>query len=319
MDELRQEYRAILEGLLDGAGEVAFLQAYDFARRCMREGLAPDDVMALHVQLVEGELAHHPDAAARTQGLLLEIIVAFSLNYRQALEDLERTNRELASTSRFKSRMLSMVAHDLTNHVTAIKLLARASQRGAAPELQDRLQHMLDVVDDEEHLIANLLDISRIDTGRLQLNVQPFCLMEILQRSVTRARKTTTSHVFSLQGPDPPVLADRVRIQQVVDNIIANAVKYSPDGGPIDVTTAVDGARLAVEVRDRGLGIAPEDQEHLFEPFFRSNRVQAGGIPGSGLGLAIVKSLMTMLDGTVAVESTPGEGTTVRITLPLAP
>ena len=319
IESLKEEYRSIVAAQLAGEGESAVLHAYEFARKCMRAGLAPDDLVSLHMELVEKEAAGS-SAVSRTQALLLEIVVAFSLSYRQTAEELERANRDLEKISSFKTRMLSMVAHDLTNHIIAIKLLVSATLREARePALRERLSHVLGTVEDQQTLIANLLDMSHIESGKLQLDIQPVSLMEIIGRSVERTRKTTSAHTFKVQGTALQVLADRAKTQQIFENLLGNAVKYSPEGGTISIHVYSAGSSVAVDLQDQGMGISADELPNLFEPFYRGADAERTNIAGTGLGLAIVRSLIDLQKGTIDVESTPGKGSRFRFTLPMAP
>lgn len=319
IESLKEEYRGIVASHLAGEGESAVLHAYEFARKCMRAGLAPDDLVSLHMELVENEVAGS-SAAGRTQALLLEIVVAFSLSYRQAVEELERANQDLEKISSFKTRMLSMVAHDLTNHIIAIKLLVGATMREARePALRERLTHVMSTIDDQQTLIANLLDMSHIESGKLQLDIRPVSLMEIIGRSVERMRKTTSAHTFKVQGTALQVMADRAKTQQIFENLLGNAVKYSPEGGTISIHVYPAGSSVAVELQDQGLGIAADELPNLFEPFYRGAGAERTSIAGTGLGLAIVRSLIDLQKGTIEVESTLGKGSRFRFTLPQAP
>lgn len=320
-ETLKAEYRSILQDYLSGAGEVAVLRAYDFARNCLRSGLAPDDVMEYHVDLVEGDFDPELDvnAKARAQSLFLEVVMAFSLGYRQTLEELERSNHELARVSQFKSRMLSMVAHDLTNHMTAIKIFAGGIAKSAEGVFGRYAQNILEVLKDQEELVQNLLDIGRIDTGRLYLSIMSQPLMAHIERVVDRISKTTARHTFSVIGTEVRVLADPSKLHQVLENLVGNAVKYSPDGGPVDVVVRREGGQAMVDIRDKGLGIADEDLPHVFEAFYRGSAAEGSTIRGSGLGLSIVRSLIQLQGGTISAESRRGEGTTMRFTLPIAP
>lgn len=319
-ETLRAEYASILSDHMAGAGEAAEMRAYDFARRCLRGGLAPDDVLEFHVDLVEDLVDGGDEAAvrARAQSLFIEVVMAFSLGYRQTLEELEHSNRELASVSQFKSRMLSMVAHDLTNHMTAIKIFAGSIAQRSEGSVQSHAQNILEVIADQEMLVQNLLDIGRIDTGRLQLVLVSLPLLTLIERAVTRISRTSTRHVFSVVGSDVRVRADQAKVLQILENVIGNAVKYAPEGGPVDVAVRVEGGLAVVEVRDCGLGISPEDLPHVFEPFYRGNRAEDTSIRGTGLGLSIVRSLVKLHGGSISADSVPGEGTTVRFSLPLA-
>jgi signal transduction histidine kinase len=278
-------------------------------------------VVEFHIDLIEGTEAaeQSPDTPRkRAQSLLLEVVMAFSLGYRLTLEELEHSNQELAQVSRFKSRMLSMVAHDLTNHITAIKIFATGIAHQEDGSIGRYAQNILEVIKDQEVLIQNLLDIGRIDTGRLQLTISPQPLMTLIERAVNRLSRTSTTHSFSIVGGAVHVLADRAKLQQVLDNLIGNAVKYSPEGGAVEVVVDPGPDLVTVEVRDHGMGIEAADLPHIFEPFYRGSIASHSSINGTGLGLSIVKSLVVLQGGTIQLDSVVGQGTTVRFTLPLA-
>ncbi|MHB2018514.1 MAG: ATP-binding protein [Candidatus Xenobia bacterium] len=320
-EDLQAQYEAILDAHLSGAGESASLEAYDFARMCMREGLAPEDIMALHLNRLERERdpVQRHKMEARGQELLIQVVMAFSLHYQQALRELESTNQELETASRFKTRMLSMVAHDLTNHIVAARLVTQALARGGKDgEQQRRIESLVQIIDDEEELIKNLLDIGRIESGRLDLDIEPLDLMQLIERSLARARTTTTRHDFSVSGPRSlMVMADRSKTQQVLDNLIGNAVKYSPLGGTVKITVGTRNREAEMAIEDQGLGIVAEDLPHIFEPFYRG-RMSHGDIKGTGLGLAIVRSLLRLQRGSIDAEQAAGGGSIFRFTLPLA-
>jgi hypothetical protein len=117
--------------------------------------------------------------------------------------------------------------------------------------------------------------------------------------------------------PVPAIVGDRGRLAQVLDNLISNALKFTPEGGTVEVRTRADDEHAMLEVSDTGIGISPEDQPRLFERFFRSSKADEQAIPGTGLGLAIVKAIVEAHSGRIEVESREGEGTTFRVRLPL--
>ena len=119
--------------------------------------------------------------------------------------------------------------------------------------------------------------------------------------------------------PAPPMRGDRTRLGQLVDNLISNAVKFTPNGGRVGIRLRAQGARATLEVADSGIRIAPSEQARLFDRFFRASSATARAIPGTGLGLVISKAIAEAHDGTISVESREGAGTTFRVELPLAP
>ena len=117
--------------------------------------------------------------------------------------------------------------------------------------------------------------------------------------------------------PLPQIYADPDRVHQIVKNLLANAIKYSPEGGPIEVETGVEGKYVTISITDHGIGVPPDELPHIFERFRRVEREEMSGITGSGLGLAIVKHLVELHSGKITVRSVPGEGSTFTVSLPI--
>ncbi|WP_437580709.1 ATP-binding protein [Sorangium sp. So ce887] len=217
---------------------------------------------------------------------------------------------------------LGGVAHDLRNPLSALKMsVSFLNLDGPPPDPRVR-QTMALVgrqVDRLERMVGDLLDASQIEACKLDLRVEERDLRELAQEAVELYRPVSPEHPIELSLPEAPVLVrcDATRIEQVLNNLLSNALKYSPAGGQVDVTVhrGKDGAEIAV--RDRGVGIHPTDLGHLFEPF-RRLKASAGAIPGTGLGLAVAKRIVEAHGGRLRVESEPGAGSVFRVELPCA-
>ena len=226
---------------------------------------------------------------------------------------------------RAKSEFISTVSHELRTPMTSIKGYTDLLLMGAVGELNPQQHHFLEVIksnaDRLTGLINDLLDISRIETGRLRLDLQPMQVREVIEEVVGSLRgqaeaKGLWVRVEVPQGL-PAVMADRDRITQVVLNLMDNAVRYTPEGGEVSVRVELADEALLVHVQDTGIGIAPEEQGRIFERFYRSEDARVQETEGTGLGLAIVKSLVEMHGGRVWVESELGKGSTFSFTIPL--
>jgi signal transduction histidine kinase len=172
-------------------------------------------------------------------------------------------------------------------------------------------------------LIATMLDVSRIERGHLKIEHDTIDLVALVQAVVDEVRTTTQPHPIELVVPtDPPldvfVDGDTLRLEQVMFNLLQNAIKYSPDGGPIQVEVRRADNWASVVVTDHGLGIAAEALPHLFERFYRAPEVRSEHISGLGIGLYIVREIVTLHGGDVSVASEQGAGTTLTVRLPLA-
>jgi PAS domain S-box-containing protein len=244
---------------------------------------------------------------------------------RRAAEDARRQlseqNEELRELDELKTRFLATVSHELRSPLTSIVSYADLIRdEGGLPPTAARF---LDIIARNAEritkLVGDLLLLSRIEAGMIPLELEPVSVAEVVGEAVQAAGPGAAQQGVALDGgaPDgPPVLADRARLVQVVDNLIANAVKFTDEGGRVQVTAAADAQGWRIDVRDSGIGIPPEEIGRLFDRFFRASNAAAAGRPGSGLGLSIVKEVAEMHGGRVEVTSALGAGTTVHLFLP---
>ena len=245
-------------------------------------------------------------------GNLVNIIVTFVdiTRYREAEE--------------LKSTFISVISHELKTPVSIIKgyagTLARTDVELDPDFVRESGQIIVEEADRLTELIDNLLDASRIQAGALSLRLEPVDLVEIARKSVERFQTQGSSHHFVLDFPDdlPLVKADDRRLRQVFDNLIGNAVKYSPQGGEIVVGARREDGRVRVYVRDEGVGIPEEEQEAIFEPFYRVDSSLRRKAQGAGLGLFLVRAIVRAMGGDIWVESEAGKGSTFYFTLPVA-
>src|SRR5690606_9230182 len=169
--------------------------------------------------------------------------------------------------------------------------------------------------------IDDLLDLAKIESG-IRLDLQPVDVKELVDECIEALQPAIMSKAMqvSTQITDdiPPLLADRARLQQILLNLISNAVKYTQPEGRVQVLAEPRDTTIRIIIQDNGMGISPEDQAHIFERFYRVRRPETDSIEGTGLGLAIVKSLVEAHRGKIGLESRLGEGTTFFVTLPAA-
>ncbi len=242
-----------------------------------------------------------------------------------------RLYQQAQSANQAKTEFMSIASHELKIPMTSIKGYAKLLTLGTAGDLTDRQKDFLNIiaanVDRMDRLVADLLDVSRIEAGRLRLDMQPVDLREVIDTVLQSVETQITAKKLALQleVPEklPPVLGDQGRLIQVITNLVSNAYKYTPEGGQIHIkanglAATLPSGRLTISVRDTGLGIAPEDQQKIFTKFFRAEDPQVRDVPGTGLGLSITKSLVEMHGGEIWFESEVGKGTTFAFTLPIA-
>jgi two-component system sensor histidine kinase MtrB len=217
-------------------------------------------------------------------------------------------------------QFLSAVAHDLRNPLVPLKLSAQvlASDRLSVPP---KVSDLMSVIERQVHrldrMVGDLLDRSRIEGGQLELRVVEYDARSIAQEAFNLFSTASTSHQLLLHVPETkvPVRCDPFRIEQVLNNLISNAIKYSPAGGNIELNVEESHEDDQFQVSDHGMGIPEEELPYIFEPFRRVKSVK-GEIPGVGLGLSVVRRIVQAHSGRIEVESRLGKGTTFRVRLP---
>lgn len=236
--------------------------------------------------------------------------------YLSAARDITE-RRHLA---RIERDFLAMVTHDLRTPLTSIKGWLQVLLR--RPSLTDRdqvvVRRSLEQVERMAHLINDLADVLRIEAGHLRLHPQTVDLVTLVREHVAVIQEHSARHQIEVAAPDGAITGrwDRQRIGQVLDNLLTNAVKYSPLGGLVRVEVASSDGASTVRVIDRGIGVLPDHLPLLFERFYRAGATGAGGL---GLGLYITRMLVEAHGGRIAADSKPGAGSTFTVTLPLAP
>jgi len=232
-------------------------------------------------------------------------------------------------TSRFeldKSRreFVANVSHELRTPLTSIKGACETLMED--PEMPgDMRDYFLDMAITESdrmtRIVSDLLVLSRLDNKRTQWKVETFDLCRSIGRLIDVMRVDIQAHrhtvTFTPQGDIPPLTADKERIEQVIINLISNAIKYTPEDGKIDVTAWEEKSRITVRVQDNGIGIPEEDIAHIFERFYRVEKSRTSETGGTGLGLAIARELIEAHGGTISIESELGKGSSVTVTLPV--
>ncbi|WP_437487540.1 HAMP domain-containing sensor histidine kinase [Sorangium sp. So ce1014] len=252
------------------------------------------------------------DARAPQGGLdeLREIAVAFN---EMAAALAEQRRKQLG--------ILASVAHDLRNPLAALKLTVDRLRPDRPLPPEERLRPMLARIGKEaarcDRMLTDLMDAARLEGGEIELHHETRDACELAREVVELYRPTAIAHELQLSLPEEPVplRCDPTRIEQVLNNLVANAIKYSPEGGAVQVAVAREGAEVAIAVADQGVGIAAEDQRRLFERYWRapsSSRVA----PGVGLGLWAARRIAEAHGGRIEVTSAAGEGSTFTLRLP---
>ncbi len=223
-----------------------------------------------------------------------------------------------------KSQLLSTVSHELRTPLASIKGFATTLLRDDVDWDEQSRREFLAIIDEESdrltELIGNLLDMARIEAGTLRVEAEHTDLRPIILETVAEFRMMTRAHEIEVNLPPvlPAVMADPRRARQILRNLVENAIKYSPDGGPITVRALARSDDVQTSVTDRGIGIEEQQLEHIFDRFYQVDNASTRKVGGSGLGLSICKAIIEAHDGNIWVESQPGAGSTFHFTLPLA-
>ena len=271
---------------------------------------------------VEGDLIR-PGGSQITVGITYTPLFDEEGNLLNIIANIHDITR-FREAEEMKSTFISVVSHELKTPVSLIKGYAQTLSRADADWDQKTLSEGLAVIEEESdrlnNLINDLLDASRIQAGVFKLELGDLNFPRLAEKVIEGCRIQTSQHSFELDFPAdfPPVLADEERMRQVLSNLVNNAIKYSPDGGTIRVGGWTEAEQVTVYVADQGIGIPPEEQDRLFERFYRVDSSLRRTAQGTGLGLFLSKAIVAAHDGHIWVRSEEGKGTTFFFTLPLA-
>lgn len=310
----RVAYLSALADMRDGAPA----RRLDLRVRLPQNGDGPtaDNYRPFFLELVRGEL----------QQDIFTLVLREDGEIARLREDLAVANEAAASAEVAKGRFLAIVSHELRTPLNAIigfsdMLLHEMfggfkdpRQKEYVGLVRDSGQHLLDVV-------TSILDVSRIEAGAYATQPEPFRFIDAVEMCQSMMQLQAEAKNIDLQAQIAPdageINADRRAVQQILINLVSNAIKFTPDGGAVVVGAKRIGSRLHFWVKDTGIGIAEEDFANLGKPFMQIQNDYTRRFEGTGLGLSLVKGLVALHEGTMSIESMPGEGTTVAISFPV--
>jgi len=238
--------------------------------------------------------------------------------------ELAEKNAELERLNEQKNQFLGIAAHELRNPLHFILTYSEFLLEEASDVLSEEQIKFLSIIRSSSEfmvrLVNDLLDVARINAGKLQLNTEPTDLVALVRRNVSLNKTLAAKrdvHLRLHEEPLPTMAVDPVKVEQVLNNLMTNAVKYSPPGGIVDVTLERDGDHVTLAVHDRGPGIPDDELDKVFQPFETTSIESLTGEKGTGLGLAIAKKIAQGHGGDIWVESMMGQGTTFYLSLPI--
>jgi signal transduction histidine kinase len=337
------DYGEILGEYLRTHGEEALYRASRLSQVCIETGLGPEDIIALHFEALDTQLAtlaYREQARAHgdAQQFLLEVMIAYGVKYKEFLElklgeslrdadaravrERERAT-EAERLQREKDEILGVIAHELRTPITAaqgnLDLASRVLRRGEVEAVPQFLGNAREALVRLSRLSADLVEASR---GRApQIDLAPHDLGTIVAQACDWARPAAASKGITLayehEGAPVTMAVNTDALLSAFGNLLSNSVRYTPTGGQVQVTSGSDAIYAWVKVRDTGIGMTPEVRARVFEKFYRSPEARSIEMTGLGLGLALVQQMIQAHGGHVEVTSTAGQGSLFQVNLPL--
>jgi PAS domain S-box-containing protein len=293
------------------------------------KGLTPRLEHEYRIAAAAGEYRWVIDRAIAVRdasGRATKLIGAVTDVTRRKLAELElhRAREQAEAASREKSRFLANMSHELRTPLNAVIGFAEVLKEGMFGELNAKqAEYISDIHESGQHLLSlinDILDLSKVEAGRMDLELSEFDVAAALQRAMTLVKERAQRHGvrlnLELAAASAALRADERKFKQIMLNLLSNAVKFTPEGGSVSVAARPDGGGIEIRVTDTGVGISPEDRAALFEDFKQVGGDARRKAEGTGLGLALTKRFIELHGGEIRVESAPGAGSTFTFTLP---
>lgn len=251
----------------------------------------------------------------------VELITAIDItDYKLAEEEVRQALEQAKELSELRTRFVAMVCHQFRTPLNVVSfsnsLLKRHMEQWTGEKKRPLLDRIQTAVEQINQLLDEILLFGKAEAAKLKLDPKPFYLIPFCEDIVAKMEMSCdqTSIVFLIQNYCPTVYLDQKLLEQILTNLLENAIKYSPKGSGVELNLSYQNEKVIFQIKDSGIGIPAADRKRLFEPFYRGSNVD--NIPGTGLGLSIVKTLVDLQGGEIAVESQVNEGTTFTVTLP---
>lgn len=285
-----------------------------------------------HIATVLEVLVHNAYARYMISALHTEATKANFDELEAKNQRLEKAVERMQEVDRLKSSFLATMSHELRTPLTSVIGYSEMLIEGLAGELKnEQREYMKTILSKAEHLlqlISGILDVSMLETGSIELRRDPVMMPELLESVIATVRPTLRKRQINFlktDRPVPPALGDRQKIRDILRNLLTNAIKFTPEGGQIEITLDTgplrpdeleDDRAVQVTIADSGIGMSPDEQARIFEPFFQVDSSSTRRYGGSGLGLTLAKRYVEALGGNIWVDSTPGSGSSFTVALP---
>jgi len=265
------------------------------------------DLTLAATRMAQGELEQQVQVRSRDE--IGQLAQAFNL-----------MSQQIARANQLRRQMTADIAHDLRTPLTVIAGYIESMRDGVLQPTPQRLDLIYQEIERLQKMVNDLRMLSQADAGELNLHPQPVQPVALLERAAQLFQHHASQAGITLKvdahEPTDSILVDEDRMMQVLDNLISNALRYTPSGGEVTLRARQDGKRVLLQVADTGSGIPAEELPHIFERFHRVDPSRHSESGGSGLGLAIVRALVEAQGGRVSAESEPGKGTTISVEFP---
>jgi signal transduction histidine kinase len=252
---------------------------------------------------------------------------ALAIHNARLFRELEEKGRELAQANQHKSEFLANMSHELRTPLNAVIGFSEVLSEQMFGELNEKQSEYVDDIHTSgRHLLSlinDILDLAKIEAGRMELDLTTFDIRQALGNALTlvseRAGRRGIALESEIDGSLTDMTGDERKVKQILLNLLSNAVKFTPEGGRVTLTARGTDSSVVIAVRDTGVGISAEDQQHIFEEFRQVGTDYARKVEGTGLGLTLTRRFVELHGGEIVVESEPGAGSEFRISLPLEP
>ena len=265
------------------------------------------------------------DFSQKVENQAMDEIGVLTRTFNNMADQLENNIEDLKNSEKMRRDFVANVSHELRTPITSIRSYAETLEEAEGTLPKDMEQHFLKVIVNESDrmtkIVQDLLTLSKFDAGSYTFEFRNFSFEKSIRDvySAQRLEAQRHHHEFSLEFKDrlPEIRGDRLRIEQVLTNMVSNAIKYTHDGGRISMTAGVKGDNVWCTVKDNGVGIPENDLKHIFERFYRVDKARSRESGGTGLGLSIAYEIVDRHDGSIDAKSKKGRGTAFTVTLPI--